>query len=147
MRTETIGLLVALALSMSTGATHAKESLSREDGLRVMRGVLTLEVAVHNGARGTESEWGDLAQVVKVSDSDSAAWKPLDGPRTKTRLVDVVVDSTTATVFDYTLRLTRSDDKKHFQLSLTPTVTNASDPRLSWFADDRLLIYTGKPIG
>ena len=106
-----------------------------------MKGVLTLEV--HGG--GMTSGWDDLAELVKASEHDTAAWKPVDGSRT--RLVDAIVDSSTATVVDYTLRLTRSEDRKHFQLSLTPTVAKASDPRPSWFGDDRFVIYTGKPIG
>ena len=32
-----------------------------------------------------------------------------------------VVNSSTVAVLGYTLQLTRSDDKKHFQVSLSPT--------------------------
>jgi len=52
-------------------------------------------------------------------------------------------------VLDYTLQLTRSDDRKHFQVTLTPTVPKApqDDARRAWFTDDRGVIYTGQPIG
>jgi hypothetical protein len=56
------------------------------------------------------------------------------------------VDSTTVTVLDYILQLTLAEDRRHFQISLTPTAPK-DDNRPSWFSDDRGVIYTGKPIG
>jgi hypothetical protein len=57
-----------------------------------------------------------------------------------------LVNSTTVTVQDYTLQLTRADDRTHFQISLTPTASK-NDNRPSWFSDDRGVIFTGRPIG
>jgi hypothetical protein len=86
----------------------------------------------------TKNGWGDLSEVVRAGGMQRAETIPSM----------TIVDSSTATVLDYTLRLTRSDDKKHFQVSLTPTVAKPGDSRISWFSfdQDNLIIYTGTPI-
>jgi hypothetical protein len=140
MRKKIAALLVVLVLAVvSSRALPARASLSREAGLRVMRGVLTLEVE----GFASSHRWDDLATVVQRSERDPAAWRPLDGSRAT--LVDAVVDASTATILDYRLQLTRSDDATHLQVTLTPhDGPNGSRP--SWFADEHGVIFVGQPI-
>jgi hypothetical protein len=138
MRTKVIGLLVALAFSASAGTMRAQEPLSRAQGLMITRMVNSTEAAM--SVHGDSSpEWRSLSEVMTwATDPNSGFYIPDLSATT-------VVDSSTVTVLDYTLQLTRSDDKKHYQFSLTPTAPK-DDDRLSWFSDDRAIIYTGKPL-
>jgi hypothetical protein len=133
MRTTVMGVLATIALSISTGAMSPQESLSRAQGLMITRMVLVIEAT----GRG---EYLDLPSVMKL------AKDPQSGYATPELSTANLVDSTTVSVQDYTLQLTRADDRKHFQISLTPTAPKDDDNRPSWFSDDRDIIYTGKPI-
>ena len=129
-----VALLATTPIAFSSGAARAQESLSREQGLTIVRVVVSAEVELRASGNG----WGDLSDVVRVGNLQRGeAFPPAK-----------IVDSSTATVLDYTLRLTRSDDKKHLQVSLTPTVAKLGDNRISWFSLDQTewIIYTGQPI-
>jgi len=52
-------------------------------------------------------------------------------------------DGSTATLKGYRLRLTLSEDKKRFQVALTPQ----TGCRTSWFGSETNLIYVGQPLG
>jgi hypothetical protein len=129
-----VALLATTPIAFSSGAARARESLSREQGLTIVRVVVSAEVELRASGNG----WGDLSDVVRVGNMQRGEALP----------PAKIVDSSTATVLDYTLRLTRSDDKKHLQVSLTPTVTKLGDNRISWFSLDQTewIIYTGQPI-
>ena len=53
------------------------------------------------------------------------------------------VDSETAALKGYRLRMTVSDDKQHFQASLTPETGCGR----SWFGSEQSLIYVGRVLG
>jgi hypothetical protein len=53
------------------------------------------------------------------------------------------IDSVSLQLSDYTFRVTRSEDKQHFQASLTPS--KGCHP--AWFTDERKVIYTGRAPG
>ena len=132
MWTTVIGVLATIALSISPGAISPQESLSRAQGLMITRIVLSIETT----GRG---EYLDLPAVMKLAKDPQSGYSGSDLSTAN------LVDSTTVTVQDYTLQLTRADDRTHFQVSLTPTAPK-DDNRPSWFSDDRFVIYTGKPI-
>ena len=127
MRTTVMGVLTTVALSISTGAISLQESLSRAQGVMITRIVVSIEAG-----RG---ECIDLRGVMKLANDPQSGFTGTDLSMAN------LVDSTTVTLRDYTLQLTRADDRKRFQISLTPTVPN--DNRPSWFSDDRGVIYTG----
>ena len=131
-----VALLAAATLSLGAVPIRAQASLQRDQALSIVRGVMTVEV---DDFFAQGKGFGDLVEVVSASQRDPGAWTQRAGLPLK------ILDSSTATVLDYTIRLTRSDDKKHVQVSLTPTVSKGCEA-LSWFIDDRLLIYTGKPL-
>ena len=132
MRTTAIGVLATIALSISAGAISSQESLSRAQGLMITRIVLSIEAG--------REEYLDLPGVMKLAKDPQSGYAGSDLSTAN------LVDSTTVTLQDYTLQLTRADYRKHFQISLTPTAPKG-DNRPSWFSDDRGVIYTGKPIG
>jgi hypothetical protein len=138
MRTKVIGLLVALAFAASAGSMRAQEPLSRAQGLMITRMVLSTEAALSRSGSGSP-EWRSLSEIMKSATDPNSGFYIRDLSAAK------VIDSSTLTVLDYTLQLTRSDDNEHFQFSLTPTGPK-DDDRLSWFSDDRAIIYTGKPL-
>jgi hypothetical protein len=138
MPRKIVGLfLIALVLTVSGGTMHAQASLSRDKGLMITRLVNSLE-AMSPHINGSV-EWSDLSEVMKFAVVGASAGHGGDFASA------TMVDSSTLIVLDYTLQLTRSDDKKHYQISLTPTVPG-DDARLSWFSDDRGLIYTGRGL-
>jgi hypothetical protein len=133
MRTKVICVLVALALVASAGTNCAQGSLSRDQGLMITR--IVMGIAGNSSVR-----WRDLTDVMKWTTDSGSTYYLRDLATAKT------VDSSTVAVLDYTLRLTRSDDNKRYQISLTTTAPKPDDDRLSWFSDDRGVIYTGKPL-
>jgi hypothetical protein len=56
-----------------------------------------------------------------------------------------VLDSSSARIGNYLVRITASDDKKHFQVSLEPADSRTCSPAL--FGDDREIIYLGTALG
>ena len=138
MRTTILGVIAAIAVSVGAEpSTRPQESLSRARGLMITRVVMSTEAGIStpNGP----PEWRDLSEVMKWATDPNSGYYLRELATAKT------VDSSIVIVLDYTLQLTRSDDKMHFQISLSPTVSPAGD-RPSWFCDDRGVIYTGKPI-
>ena len=91
------------------------------DGLRAMRMAMSQYVSTKasNGAYGT------VADAVK----GQQGWK--------------VVSAETAAFVDYDLTITKSQDGKRFQASLTSAAKCAP----SWFSSEVGVIHTGKPIG
>jgi hypothetical protein len=140
VRTKVGGLLVALALSASAGTIRAQESLSSAQGLMIVRVVISIETGISPRVNGS-IEWRNLAEVMKLASDPHSTVYLRDLSTAK------MVDSSTATVLDYTLQLTRTDDKQDFHVSLTPTAHRApKEDRLAWFTDARGVIYAGKPI-
>jgi hypothetical protein len=54
-----------------------------------------------------------------------------------------LADAETADFGDYTLRLTRSEDRTKFELSLVPK--KSCD--LAFFSNDKNIVYTGRALG
>jgi hypothetical protein len=54
-----------------------------------------------------------------------------------------MIDAETADFGDYTLRLTRSEDRRKFELSLAPK--QSCD--LAFFSNDKNIVYTGHALG
>ncbi|HUL71869.1 MAG TPA: hypothetical protein VLT86_02135 [Vicinamibacterales bacterium] len=136
MRTNLTGWLIALALSAGAGTARSQESMSSAQALMITRVVLSIEAGSPR-ANGSPA-WWNLAEVMKW------AADPSSPDYFRDLAIAKIVDASTVRVLDYTLQLTRSDDKKHFQLSLMPTIAKADRP--AWFSDDQGVIYTGKPI-
>lgn len=127
--------LLVIAVLVTTTACHTQKSirattpapakadvLSDSDGLRTMRMVLSDEIA--NGRSG----FRNLPDVVRALPTAGATMTP---------------DGTAAALKGYRLRLTVSEDKKHFQASLTPEAGCGT----SWFGNEQSLIYVGRPLG
>jgi hypothetical protein len=120
-----IAVLILLGATSRATTLPVQQALSETDGLRAIRIVLSTEA---NVPFGPKKGFGTLAEVLKVAGTAVPA---------KT------VDPNTASIRDYTLRITRSSDKKRFEATLTPTT--GCGP--SWFGNERNIIYTGKPLG
>ena len=57
-----VALLATTPIAFSSGAARAQESLSREQGLTIVRVVVSAEVELRASGNG----WGDLSDVVRV---------------------------------------------------------------------------------
>jgi len=131
-------MLGVLAVVLSVSACHSAKPvqapppaqpapanpnvLSEAEGLRTMRTVLSDEIS--KGRAGYRS-LSELVEGLPTLGASTAA------------------DGTTAALKGYRLRLTVSEDRKHFQASLTPETGCGT----SWFGNDQSLIYVGRPLG
>jgi hypothetical protein len=52
------------------------------------------------------------------------------------------IDSESASIYDYTLRITRSEDGRHFQVGLAPEKGCGT----AWFASDSGIVYVGRAV-
>lgn len=98
---------------------------SDRDGLTTMRMVLSAQAS---RAKGTPfNSLSDVLKGLPTLQSRSSA-----------------IDTETAAINGgYRLRLTLSEDRQHFQASLTPEKGCGT----SWFGSDQNLIYVGHPLG
>jgi hypothetical protein len=101
-----------------------------------MRFVISIEEAT----AGSGKPCGNLTDVMQSPDWPDASQRYQDG----FPAMDVV-DSSSAQIGNYLMRITTSDDKKHFQASIEPIDPKTCGPAL--FGDDRELIYAGKVLG
>ncbi|HEY2645287.1 MAG TPA: hypothetical protein VGI56_16185, partial [Galbitalea sp.] len=110
---------------------------SRDKALLLMRVVIAAEETLAS----TQKEYGNLTDVIQ-----SPAFPDASG-RTQVGLPAAmdVVDSSSAQIGNYLVRITTSEDKKHFQASLEPNDPKTCGPAL--FGDDREFIYGGKVLG
>ena len=109
----------------ATGQAQSQSALSAQDGLRLMRMVMSVEASMKKTGFGT------LEQVLG------------DRMFTQSPVSIVVTSPGTASVLDYQLRVTRPDDGGRFEASLTPM----SGCSTAWFGTERNLIYTGRALG
>ena len=132
--------LVAIAAVGLTGVLSplraAQDTLTASDAVALIRDVGTVEA---NGFGMKGREFGDLGEV-----SGSPEWNDKMIKRRPDNLPFKIVDASSATVEDYTLRVSRSVDKRHFEASLTPVGKGCGK---AWFVDDRNVIFVGSPIG
>lgn len=99
--------------------------LSQTQGLQLMRIALSAEVQIASRSQGRFGSFADIAG----QNSELAAF-------TRVNAID-------STLGRYRLRLIVTDDGRHFQVTLTPE----SGCLISWFSDDRNIIYVGSPLG
>ena len=130
MKIAAVVLVVALSACRSTqpapvvSAPPANPAvLSDQEGLRTMRMVLSAQLS-----RGRGVPYGSLADVLNTISNIPSPTSPIDGE--------------TAALKGYRLRMTVSEDRQHFQTSLTPE----SGCGKSWFASDQSLIYVGRAL-
>ena len=90
-----------------------------------MRVVLSTEMTP---PLGRANGFGTLADVLRVA-GPSVQAKP--------------IDPASASVLDYRLTISRSDDKQHFLVALKPV----KGCGMAWFGDEAGIIFTGKALG
>ena len=137
---RTLGFVLLTAagmLPLRVIATPTQESLSKDKGLLLMR----LVIATEETLASTNKEYGNLIDVMQ-----SPAF-PDASQRTEVGLPAAmdVIDPSSAQTGNYLVRITTSEDKKHFQASLEPIDPKTCGPAL--FGDDREFIYGGKVLG
>jgi hypothetical protein len=99
--------------------------LTAEDGAMMMRLMLTRQANRPYGA-GSYGTLPDLLPFVQAVHGDAT-----------------LVDEQTASLRGYTIRLTRSLDRKRFDIAITQDGTCA----IGWFSNERNVIYAGKALG
>ena len=127
-----LGLIVGLALIGTETPTVAVQQsaqpqvLTKDEGPRAMRMLLTMQAnrPYGKGNYGTLSEILELVPPVRVDAT--------------------IVDEQTASYRGYTIRMTRSADRKHFELALVPAGGACA---ASWFSNEQNVIYAGQAIG
>ena len=121
-----IVLLAALGVRSSAQAPQTAQSeMQPLDGPMIMRVVLTMQANRPFGAAG----YGTLSEVLALTPG-------LAGQAT-------VIDEQTASLHGYTIRMTRSIDRKTFELTLTQPGRCAT----GWFSNEKNVIYAGLPLG
>jgi hypothetical protein len=129
-------LMVAGMIALQVIATSAQGSLPSDKSLLLMRLVISIEATFASPKMG----YRNVIDVVQSPDWPDASRIHEDG----IPAIDVV-DSSSAQIGNYLLRITTSDDKKHFQASLEPIDPKTCGQAL--FGDDRGVIYVGKGLG
>jgi hypothetical protein len=130
------GGTVFLAILSIGFAAIPQTGLPRPQAEAVLRDVGQAESALRSSSK---AEYGGMQDVIQ-----SARWTD-SGISRDPNLPVVLVDASTATVLDYTLRAARSADGQHFDVSLTVTQLRGCNP--GWFLDDRSRMYLGAPFG
>jgi hypothetical protein len=132
----TVALLLCVVVAASSASTPAQETLSQDQAFRVLRDVGQTEAT---GISSQGHGYGDLSDVLS-----NPGWmdryyvtRDLSIPIRRT-------GATSAAVLDYTLRVTVSADRQHYQASLTPPFRNGCNAS-AWFVDERLVVYVGHP--
>src|SRR5262245_28591672 len=104
-----VAVCVGLALA-ADGAraqpTSSADSLTERNALKVMRVVMSAQA----NEPFRQSGFGSLAELM----AQAPLMKNAEPQFT-------LINSVSASVLDYTLRIDRSDDKRHYAVSLTPT--------------------------
>jgi hypothetical protein len=120
-----VGLAMLGARSSAQAPQTAQAELPTLDGPRIMRMVLTMQANRPFGSAG----YGALSDILPlVPDVDNEA---------------TIVDDQTASLRGYTIRLTRSADRKTFEL----TITQPGRCATGWFSNEKNVIYAGLPLG
>jgi len=130
-----VALFLGLALvctQASTCAVQQQAGHSQQSGLMLMRQVLTIQANKPFAKAG----YGSLSDVLKMM------------PMTRGVAPDAaqavqVSDAETADFGDYTLRLTRSEDRAKFELSLVPKQSCG----IAFFSNDKNIVYSGRALG
>jgi hypothetical protein len=130
-----IAFIVGLALvgnQTSIAAVQQQVKHGQQSGLMLMRQVLTIQANRPFAKAG----YGSLSDVLKMM------------PMTRGIAPDAaeavhLSDAETADFGEYTLRLTRSEDRAKFELSLVPK----DGCGLAFFSNDKNIIYSGKALG
>ena len=136
---RTLGVVLLTAagiIPLRVIATSAQGSLPSDKTLLLMRLVISIEETLASPKTG----YGNLIDVMQSPDWPDASRIHQDG----IPAIDVV-DSSSAQIGNYLLRITTSHDKKHFQASLEPIDPKTCGQAL--FGDDRELIYAGRVLG
>jgi hypothetical protein len=128
------GSLACLAFASVAAVSTARQAgqrdhLSEADGLKALKLLLEQQASplcIQRNDRKTG--FCDLSEIMRVSEPAFQA---------------TTIDSVSLQLSDYTFRVTRSEDKQHFQASLTPSKRCG----LAWFTDERKTIYAGKMQG
>ncbi|MGH9411996.1 MAG: hypothetical protein ACRD1V_21375 [Vicinamibacterales bacterium] len=153
MRTKMVAAVIVAAVGGSVGAVvsrpqpgqnTSRSSISFQQGVLIMRLVGSAEhdVFVSRGRSQDrltleQNGWGTLPETVDMIHRQSS-------PESLSALPAITIkDTISASVLDYSLRIIRSEDKKHYAATLTPVAR--CGPAFS--LDDRGVIYTGKPLG
>jgi len=130
-----IALVIGLAFvgnQASTAAVQKQPTSGQQSALMLMRQVLTIQANKPFAKAG----YGSLSDVLKTM------------PMTRGVAPDAaqavhLVDAETADFGDYTLRLTRSEDRAKFELSLVPKQSCDT----AFFGNDTNIVYTGRALG
>jgi len=122
-RTASMGLLLSVCLLVGGSSFEARGQAGDADGVRVMRMAMSVQANKPYGKNG----YASISEVMTSIHLDTAT----------------VMDADTIQVGAYTLRVSRSDDRKHFQMALTPV----SGCGTAWFGSEANVIYTGKALG
>jgi hypothetical protein len=129
-------LLAAIGCRPAAVPSPVPDGLSVQEGVRIMRWVATLEVELAASSGG----YGNLTELLRRQAlADHAS------DRTVADFPVTLVDPTTATVLAYTLSVTPTSDRTHFQAALTPQQSRGCTTR-AWYVDDRDVIYQGHSI-
>lgn len=131
MRTAALLLAVAFVSACRSGQPAPVASapaqnpagLSDQEGLRTVRMVLSAQLSRPRGVPYT-----DLAEVLKSIPTLPAQASP--------------IDAETAALKGYRLRMTVSEDRRHFQTALTPEKGCGK----SWFSSEQSVIYVGRVL-
>ena len=122
-RTAITGLLVGACLAAGASSFEARTQTTETNGLLLIRTAMTVQANKPYG----KGSFGSISELVS-----------------SLRLRDVnIIDSEQAQVPGFTLRLSRSQDRKHYQIALTPL----SGCGTAWFGSEANVIYTGKALG
>jgi hypothetical protein len=92
-----------------------------------MRAILTVQA---NRPFGAARGYGSLADVLPVLSTIEGEAK--------------MIDDQTASYGGYTIRLTRSTDRKRFEVALVPQDATCAP---SWFSNEQNVIYVGQALG
>jgi hypothetical protein len=130
-----VAIIIGLALAgtpASSAAVSQQPASGQQSGLMLMRQVLTIQANKPFAKAG----YGSLSDVLKMMPMTR-------GVAPEAAQAVHLTDAETADVGDYTLRLTRSEDRAKFELSLVPK--QSCD--VAFFSNDRNIVYTGRALG
>jgi hypothetical protein len=121
-----LAMLGVRSFAQARQAPVAEQVLTKQDATAAMRMMLTMQANRPFGKAG----YGTLAEILPLVPFvfDQATQ----------------VDDQTATYRGYTIRMTRSADRKRFELAMLP---NGGACGTSWFSNEQNVIYAGLALG
>lgn len=131
MRTGIVAVVIAIGAAIGAGAIAAQQSasseLSRQEGIRVMRAINTMEAQI----RATGTGYGSLQEVITHAGFSAG---PAGDPTRE--------DSDSALIRNHRMTLLRSQDGTRYQVSIVPTSTAG----LAFFSGQNGTIFVGEVL-